>query len=562
MSTNRSWWFAALSVRPAAVRAGHATVGYPTTRQRWVLVAVLMAALIAVLTGCQATTSERDGLRIVAGSGFSSFEPILKRWGQENGIAVQVTYKGSLDIMRMLEDGSIDADAIWEGDSMWTSLGDKQHVVKNGKSIMCSPIVFGIKKSQAAQLGWIGREVGMQEILDVAESRRLRVLMTSATQSNSGASAYFGFLYAFSAQPQVLTSANLTDPTVAGKLKRILATIDRTSESSGWMRDYCLAHYERCDAMFNYESHILEMNHQLVGQGLEPMYIVYPVEGLGIADFPFSLVSKGNEDKAPLVMKLQEYLTSEPVQEEIAAKGRRVGPLCDHVDPAIFQTEWGADAERTLNALRYPAEEVIRQALALYQTDFRKPSFTVYALDFSGSMRGKGQEQLTKAMQTLLDQQEASKVLMQGAPGDITIVLAFDDRLINGAEVGAWTVRGNDAGQLAELLHRIEGQPIGGGTDIYQPVARALELMRERGIGERFPAIILMTDGASNTGIGIDQVKQAREATGLTEVPVFGITFGSANTRQLEAIADLTRGRVFDGTKDLVSAFRKAKGNN
>ena len=39
---------------------------------------------------------------------------------------------------------------------------------------------------------------------------------------------------------------------------------------------------------------------------------------------------------------------------------------------------------------------------------FRKPSFTVYALDFSGSMEGQGQQQLTKAMQTLLDQEEAS----------------------------------------------------------------------------------------------------------------------------------------------------------
>ena len=50
--------------------------------------------------------------------------------------------------------------------------------------------------------------------------------------------------------------------------------------------------------------------------------------------------------------------------------------------------------------------------------------------------------------------------------------------------------------------------------------------------------------------------------TGLDDVPVFGITFGQADTSQLNQIADLTGGRVFDGTKDLVSAFRKAKGNN
>ncbi len=52
--------------------------------------------------------------------------------------------------------------------------------------------------------------------------------------------------------------------------------------------------------------------------------------------------------------------------------------------------------QRTLNAFNYPTEGVIRDALSRYQTDFRKPSFTVYALDFSGSMEGEGQQQLTE----------------------------------------------------------------------------------------------------------------------------------------------------------------------
>ena len=175
------------------------------------------------------------------------------------------------------------------------------------------------------------------------------------------------------------------------------------------------------------------------------------------------------------------------------------------MDPAIFRPEWGADAARTLNAFNYPTEGVIRDALSRYQTDFRKPSFTVYALDFSGSMEGEGQQQLTEAMRTLLDQQQASRYLLQGAPGDVTIVLTFDDTILNGAEISSWTVRGNDAGELEKVLGRIENQEPADSTDIYQPVARALELMHDQGIGDRFPAIILMTDGMSNTGIGIEE---------------------------------------------------------
>ena len=80
--------------------------------------------------------------------------------------------------------------------------------------------------------------------------------------------------------------------------------MDRTSESSGWLRDYFLANYGRYDAMYNYESHILEMNQKLAEKGDEPLYIVYPDEGLGIADFPFSFVSKDNAARAPLVEAL------------------------------------------------------------------------------------------------------------------------------------------------------------------------------------------------------------------------------------------------------------------
>jgi Ca-activated chloride channel family protein len=88
-----------------------------------------------------------------------------------------------------------------------------------------------------------------------------------------------------------------------------------------------------------------------------------------------------------------------------------------------------------------------------------------------------------------------------------------------------------------------------------------LELLEWKGIGDRFPAIILMTDGRSNEG-SIQQVKDAIAKTGLDNVPIYGITFGDADKSQLDALAELTGGRVFDGTKDLISAFRAAKGNN
>ena len=46
-------------------------------------------------------------------------------------------------------------------------------------------------------------------------------------------------------------------------------------------------------------------------------------------------------------------------------------------------------------------------------------------------------------------------------------------------------------------------------------------------------------------------------------MPVFGVTFGSgADRSQLDNLANLTGGRVFDGTKSLAEAFRTLRGYN
>ena len=527
----------------------------------WLLL-VLGACLS--LTGCAvAPFQPSTTLRIIAGSGFDTFEPILKRFGQEQNVNIQITYKGSLDIMQLLENPTFDYDVIWEGDSLWTTLGDQYRRVQNRESVMRSPIVFALKRSLARRLNWIGADVHMEDILAATEREHLRVLMTSATQSNSGASAYFGFLYAFADNPDVLTSDHLKDPAVTAKVRRILGAINRTSESSGWLRDLMVSQYDQYDGLFLYESHVIEANQKLVGAGREPLYVIYPREGLGVADFPLSFAGGDDAAKKTAFAALQKYLLSDAVQSEFAAKGRRIARFdSTQADPAVFNPEWGVDVKRIINVVKFPTPPVIREALDLYQTAFRKPSLTVYCLDFSGSMSGKGETQLKQAMRTLLDQQEASRYLLQASPDDATLVLIFNGGIVNDADLASWTVFGNNAGDLGRLLSRIEAQRTDDGTNIYGPVARALEWMQASGrLADHFPAVILMTDGQSNSG-SLADVQSAITRTGLTNVPVYGITFGDASVDQLQQIANLTSGRVFDGTKDLVGAFRKAKGNN
>ena len=297
-------------------------------------------------------------------------------------------------------------DAVWPASTLWIALGDTQHVVKHSKSIMRSPVVFAVKKPLAVKLGWVGQHVRVRDILAAAEAGHLRFAMTSATQSNSGASAYLGYLHAFANNPDVITQAHLQDASVQAQIKRFLGRVHRQTGSSGWLMDLLLEHYDQFDAMVNYEALVIEANPQLIQRGEAPLYAVYPVDGLTIADSPLAYVDHGNADLEAAFLKLQGALLEDDVQRQILARGRRVGRVGLHMETAdarVFNPDWGIDVKRVLSPINLPSGEVISEALNLFQTAFRKPSLTVYVLDFSGSTKGNGEQQVKTAMRTLLE---------------------------------------------------------------------------------------------------------------------------------------------------------------
>ncbi len=114
-------------------------------------------------------------------------------------------YKGSVDIMSMLKTGEIEEyDAVWPANSIWINIGDENRIVKHTQSIMTSPVVFGIQKDIAENLGFVDAQVSVSDILDAVNADKFKFIMTSATQSNSGATAYLGFLHALSGKQETL----------------------------------------------------------------------------------------------------------------------------------------------------------------------------------------------------------------------------------------------------------------------------------------------------------------------------------------------------------------------
>lgn len=517
------------------------------------LAALLILTMTLALAGCG---THAPDFAIVSGSENTVLEPIVQEFCKQRGASCTFKYEGSLDIGLALQSSdAVKEDAVWPASSVWVDMFDTGRKVKLLTSIAQTPVVLGVRKSKAEALGWVGKPVFMKDILAAVSSGSLRFLMTSATQSNSGASAYLAMLSSAIAKDAVIEPGDLDNPAVQGAVKSLLAGVERSSGSSGWLADLYVDAASKgtvYDAMWNYEAVLKETNDRLWPMNQEPLYAIYPADGVAVADSPLGFVDHGRGAEVEAFFNdLLTYLQSAPIQQRIADTGRRL-PLGGA--SAKPEPEWNFDPGRLVTAIRMPEPAVIRQALELYQAALRKPSLTALCLDFSGSMDGDGEQQLQQAMQFLFSPDEASKVLVQWSPLDRIIVIPFD-----GAVRGTETISGNASDQ-AKLLDEIRQQRADGGTDMYACATAALkEIQKTPKLSDYLPAIVIMTDGRTD---GDDTAFLARWNAISPHVPVFGITFGDAEKSQLEALAAATSARVFNGGADLAGAFRAARGYN
>jgi len=517
-----------------------------------------LGAAFALLTLAACEQKAPIDFKIVSGSENTVIEPIVQAYCHDHGMNCSFEYKGSLDIGADLAPGAtMDADAVWPAASLWIDLFDTGRKVKKLKSISQSPVVLGVRLAKAKELGWTDKPVTTRDIVQAVKDGKLKFLMTSATQSNSGASAYLAMLAALLGEPDVIAPGDLDNPKLQEDIKLLLSGVERSSGSSGWLKDLFLAgrpgpEFAEYDAMWNYESVLKETNDALAQKNAEKLWAVYPADGVFVSDSPLGFVDRGRgADVEKAFDDLQAYLQTPEAQGKIAALGRRVALSGT---AAKAEPDWNFDPSRMVNSVRTPAPDVIQKALALYQDTLRRPSLTAFCLDYSGSMEGEGEKQVREAMQFLLTPSEASKALVQWTQRDKMNVFIFSDH-VEDNRAGDGT-----PGSQSGLLDFVNGKSAGGGTDMYSCLKQAAQWIDQQpDRGNYLPAILVMTDGKSD---GDEPGFETQWKASGEAIPIFGITFGDADKSQLDKLADLSRARVFDGRKDLQAAFRAARGYN
>lgn len=506
-------------------------------------------------------------IRIASGSENKEVADAIQKAVDSSGVTVTVDYMGSLDIMNVLESGAADYDAVWPASSMWISMGDAKHLVKDAQSTSTTPIVFGIAKKKAEQLGWADssgktKAVSTADVLAKVQSGDLKFSMTSATQSNSGASAYLAFMTALRGGTGPITDSDLADSSLTSNVAQLLKGVDRSSGSSDWLKDMVVTNPDRFDSMVNYESLVIQANKTLAGNGHDPLLTIYPSDGIAVSDSPLGYVDRGQASgKRKAYDAFAKALRSKDSKLEFERAGRRTGlggALTYTSDSQVkqsFRAEWGINTDTsTLKTIPMPAAKTITKALDVYQTALRKPSWTVWVVDYSGSMSGDGKNGVVKGLNAALDPTEAAKAHIQPAGNDVNILIPFeslphDPVRANGADTGG-------------LLNTATVTAADGGTDIYAGLEAAYQQLP--GADQRndyTTAIVLMTDGRSqvdNRDAALAQYKDDQ-----LDVPIFSIMFGDADSAQLDPIAKMSNAKVFDGrTGDLADVFRTVKGFN
>ena len=490
-------------------------------------------------------------LHIISSSENQDLEEIIKEYAKQNNYNVDIEYAGTLDIMGKLNNGE-KYDGVWLSNSIWMYMLDKSVSTSNSKCTSINPVVFGITKSKAQELGFIGKEVYTKDILNAIESGNLKFSMANPTSTNSGASAYLGFLSTLAGNPEVLTKEHLENGELKQDLTNLFTGMERSSGSEDFLEEMFLnGDYE---AVVTYESSIININKKLEAQGKEPLYAIYPVDGVSISDSPLAFINGDNENKKETFLNLQSYILSDEGQKLLQEKGRRTwfGGTNQNADKMVFNPEWGIDTTKYIVPVKYPSTKVIKLALNLYQTELKKPTHVVFCLDYSGSMYGEGYDELVEAMNYILTEKAANDFIQFSEKDKIDIV-PFGTRVYE-------TWKTEDGTETEELLSNIINKEPDGSTALYPAAEKALELLENEDQETYNLSIVLMTDGCGNVGKYKDLSNTYKRIN--RQIPIYSIMFGDADSYQLDEIATLTNAKVLDGKTDLVKAFKEVRGYN
>ena len=538
-------------------------------RRRLTAPAILLVAASLLLAGCIPDVGGGNGgtgggddplpnddqtLRVLAGSEVRDMEPLLEQAAAETGVKVVFEYIGTLEGTELVASGGAAGkyDATWFPNNRYLSLlPGASSAITSSVKIMTSPVVLGLDSEVASDLGWDVAAPTWAGIAAAAADLQFTYGMTNPAASNSGFSALVAVATALSGTGSALTAQDIESVTPG--LTDFFSAQRLTAGSSGFLADRFIESPELVDGIINYESVLMGLD-----TGGTPLTLVTPTDGVVTSDYPLTLLSSAEASKRPLFEELTHWLTTPEVQQQIVQDTHRrpgipgVDTGDEFPDTILFETPFP-------NTL-----DVANTLISTYLETVRSPAQTLFVLDTSGSMEGDRIESLKQALKNLAGADESTAGGFAAFRSRERVTLIAFDEVVYEPDIIEVPDEGKDAA-LRQIRNLADTLSAGGGTAIYDALEQAYELALEQSEEnpDTFVSIVLMSDGENTDGdtfadfkeFYLDLDEDART------IPTYAVLFGDANTAEMEALAELTGGRVFDAVNgDLAGAFQEIRG--
>lgn len=398
----------------------------------WRAAAAVLLLAAGALAGCgrkeaqpaAAASSGGSGgaaFTVLAGSEVRDIEPALVQAARDAGVALKLTYAGTLDIVERVNAGEA-VDAILPASGAYPALALATKPLAREK-LFYSRVALGVKADTLKALGWDRKPPTWADIARAAGNGKLRFAMTNPASSNSGMSAVFAVVSAVAGKTEDLAAADV-DTKV---LTAFLSGQKLTAGSSGWLAEAFAKAPGELDAMVNYESVLLRNNAKL--PTADQLVPVYPQDGVISADHPLMLLAEARRaDYEKLVAAFKAPAFQQRVATEAFLRPSVQGVA---LAPGL--------SDAVAVELSFPNRlEVIDAVLASYQGEWRRPATSIFVLDTSGSMAGKRLEDMRTALKVLAgaDASTASARYARFQSRERVVLISFSDRVDDPVQVG------------------------------------------------------------------------------------------------------------------------------
>jgi Ca-activated chloride channel family protein len=490
------------------------------------------------------------------------------RAGSGKKIRVEAVPQGSGEVIDDLLAGARQAHLASPASAAFIKLGNAQSRARAGKdligetkNLVLSPVVIAMWRPMAEAIGWGRQPVGWSEILALARDPRgwsslghpewggFKLGHTHPEYSNSGLISLLAEAYAATGKLAGLTLEDVRQPQTADYVAGIESAIVHYGSSTGFFgRRMFEGGPQYLSAAVLYENMVIESYSPQYRLPF-PVVAVYPKEGTFWSDHPVGIVNREwvTPEHREAARTYIEFLLAREQQDAALRFGFRPSAVEIPLG-APFDAAHGVDPREPKTTLEVPPVEVIDAVLQLWRENKKRSDVTL-VLDRSGSMREEERMENAKA---------GAQQFVELLDGEDTFsFLAFNAQ-------PSWVVEGVKLAEARpQVLQTLGGIFPDGGTALYDSIAAAYdrkleEIRRDPG---KIAAVVVLTDGEdTHSRLALEgllrRIRSGSEARG---VRVFTIGYGGSSQKAvLQAIADATQARFYEGTpSNIRTVFRE-----